>query len=139
MDDNANTMQPFRDILSARAFSQEEIQNEFVKFRRQYPTGRINVMDFVDRYSLMFPVGDARSYAEFVFNAYDRDEDGTIDFKEFMTTLTVAARGGLEDKLRWVFDMFDINHDGRVSRREARQILAVITPTLTRSVWKGGG
>ena len=114
-----------KEILVSTNFTQKEIHEQYDHFLKRHPTGHIQLADFVDKFSVMFPAGRARDYAVYVFKAYDRDDDGTVDFKEFLTTLSVAARGDIDEKLRWVFEMYDINKDGRVSRDEARQIIYV--------------
>ncbi|GFT56739.1 calsenilin [Nephila pilipes] len=38
----------------------------------------------------------------------------------------MLTRGPTEDKLRWTFRLYDIDGDGRIERREIREIIASI-------------
>lgn len=42
----------------------------------------------------------------------DHDMDGNINFEEFVVLLSVLARGTLDEKLQWVFNLYDFNGDG---------------------------
>ena len=49
---------------------------------------------------------------------YDSNSDGYIDFREFIMVLYVMSIGTLEENLKKIFQVFDINNDGTVSQRE---------------------
>ena len=51
------------------------------------------------------------------------DNDNYIDFNEFMIAMGVRCRGPPEEKLKWMFAMFDINNDGTVTKQEMISIL----------------
>lgn len=43
-----------------------------------------------------------------------------------MTSLSVLARGTIEEKLRWTFALYDLNGDGVVSKSELMAIVSAI-------------
>lgn len=82
--------------------------------------------EFQKIYRQFFPFGDPSSFADYVFNVFDADKSGTIDFKEFICALSVTSRGKMEDKLDWAFQLYDIDGDGKISYEEMLAIVEAI-------------
>ena len=43
-----------------------------------------------------------------LFDLYDKDENGEIDFSEFTSATNIKTNGVLSQKLEWAFDFYDI-------------------------------
>lgn len=82
--------------------------------------------EFQKIYRQFFPFGDPSSFADYVFNVFDSDKSGSIDFKEFICALSVTSRGKMEDKLDWAFQLYDIDGDGKISYDEMLAIVEAI-------------
>ena len=82
--------------------------------------------EFQEIYRQFFPFGDPSSFADYVFNVFDSDKSGSIDFKEFICALSVTSQGKMEGKLDWAFQLYDIDGDGKISYEEMLAIVEAI-------------
>uniref|UniRef100_A0A3B5M1Y9 Lysophosphatidylcholine acyltransferase 2 n=1 Tax=Xiphophorus couchianus TaxID=32473 RepID=A0A3B5M1Y9_9TELE len=81
--------------------------------------GNITIEEFAR--ILKLPVNPA--LAE-LFTLFDRDGDGTIDFREYVIGVNILCRpANTEDVLKMAFQLFDIDEDGEVSLDEFNALL----------------
>lgn len=62
-------------------------------------------------------------YISLLFNFCDSDNSNSIDAKEFLIGLCWLSEFGNLDKLRFAFQLFDLNGNGRMDRNELLQLV----------------
>ena len=68
-----------------------------------------------------------------MIDVLDKNKDGSISFLEFVQGLnSLSSHAGEEDKLRFAFQIYDINNDGFISNGELFKVLKMmISDNLT--------
>ncbi|XP_014230935.1 calsenilin-like isoform X1 [Trichogramma pretiosum] len=120
-------------LAAKTRFSRKEIQMIYRGFKQEAPTGYVDEDAFKHIFSQFFPQGDASQYAHYVFNTIKQKQtSGKINFEEFLTILSNISRGTVEEKLQWVFGLYDLDGDGLISKEEMIDVVGSIYDMLGR-------
>ncbi|NXD87498.1 CSEN protein, partial [Halcyon senegalensis] len=119
-------------LLARTKFTKRELQSLYRGFKTECPSGLVDEETFTLIYSRFFPQGDAGAYAHLVFDAFDADRDGALCFQDFVVGLSVLLRGTVQQKLKWAFDLYDINKDGYITKEEMLEIMKSIYDMMGR-------
>jgi Ca2+-binding EF-hand superfamily protein len=52
------------------------------------------------------------------FRLFDSSRFGAIIFRDFCCALSIICLGSSDEKIRFLFDLFDLDRDGFLSRKE---------------------
>ena len=95
-------------------YTPEQIHQWHEAFLRDCPTGKLASRQFTEVYKKFYPEFEAEKYSAQVFRTFDTDNNGYIDFVEFLLAVNVNSNGDTRDKLGLAFDIYDINANGQV-------------------------
>ncbi|KAM6369646.1 calsenilin isoform 2-T2 [Pluvialis apricaria] len=119
-------------LLAQTKFTKKELQSLYRGFKSECPSGLVDEETFKLIYSQFFPQGDASTYAHFLFDAFDADRNGALCFQDFVIGLSVLLRGTVQQKLKWAFNLYDINKDGYITKEEMLEIMKSIYDMMGR-------
>uniref|UniRef100_A0A8C4UW55 Potassium voltage-gated channel interacting protein 3 n=1 Tax=Falco tinnunculus TaxID=100819 RepID=A0A8C4UW55_FALTI len=119
-------------LLARTKFTKKELQSLYRGFKNECPSGLVDEETFKFIYSQFFPQGDASTYAHFLFDAFDSDHNGVLCFQDFVVGLSVLLRGTVHQKLKWAFNLYDINKDGYITKEEMLEIMKSIYDMMGR-------
>jgi len=113
------------DLEETTAFSYAEINDLYRQFRHDCPDLQMTVTQFKRLYRETFPNGNPDHFAEHVFKTFDTNNSGYIDFRQFLTTLSAQLKGSFEDKLKWLFGLYDADATGYISKEDLSNMITV--------------
>jgi Ca2+-binding EF-hand superfamily protein len=122
-----------QDLRDSTAFSEAELSELYRQFLKD-SNGKLYLTkeEFEKMYRDVFPAGDASSFAEHVFRTFDKTREGKINFRDFIVTLSVQLRGSQAEKMDWLFDLYDYDQSGYISKEDLVKVIEV-------SIWLSQG
>ncbi|XP_067093022.1 guanylyl cyclase-activating protein 1 [Osmerus mordax] len=104
--------------VSVEEISACESHQWYRKFMTECPSGQLTYYEFKQFFGLknLSPRSDA--YVKTMFATFDMNNDGYIDFMEYIAALSLVMKGGVQQKLRWYFKLYDVNGSGCIDRDE---------------------
>jgi Ca2+-binding EF-hand superfamily protein len=55
--------------------------------------------------------------------------------QDFALGLSILVKGSEEEKLRWTFNMYDLNGDGVITRDEMEDVVASVSQSLSTDLF----
>lgn len=134
-DDGLETFKRYKprsldELASRTKFSKKEIQLIYQGFKQECPSGIVNEETFKHIYGQFFPFADTSSYAHLVFATFDIRSSGCVTFEDFLICLSTLCRGSLEDRLRWIFTLYDTKKSGKLTRDDFHVIVCAVYSLL---------
>jgi len=128
MGEGASKLAPedLKELTENTHFDEKEIKKWYKEYAKDWPDGQINKEQFINLYGTVYKTDNARTFAKQVFRTFDINNDGTIDFREFICSLSVTTRGSIAEKLEWAFNIYDIDGNGYISQSEMISIIKAV-------------
>ena len=110
-------------LSKSSGMSKEEVKKAFDSFIEEHPNGKMKKGDFAKMMAQALPQKDAGKMEKHVFRVYDTNNDGYIDFVEFMVIFYIMSDGSPEEVLEKIFRVFDLNSDGSITNKEMERLV----------------
>lgn len=125
-------------LVKTSGMTEMEVKEEFSNFIKDNPSGQMNVEQFgthlfralhakIERNG---EVADIHQIVDFTtkleshfFRFYDTNNDGFIDFGEFLLVFFILAEGTQEDVFKRIFRIYDQNSDGTITKLEMSKLV----------------
>ena len=67
--------------------------------------------------------GNTYGLEKYIFETYDRNGDGFVDFSEFLKVIYILSNDSPKEKLQLIFRAFDADKNGTISLSELKSIV----------------
>ena len=85
--------------------------------------GKITKEELVAEYSNSMTVQEAEKVSSEIIERLDQDQDGMIDYTEFLVSCSERQKNLSLEKLEIAFNMFDVDRSGTISAEEIKSVL----------------
>ncbi|KAM9832254.1 guanylyl cyclase-activating protein 2-like [Neosynchiropus ocellatus] len=105
----------------------KNIQELYRRFTSECPSGNLHLHEFKRIFGInSVSMEEESAYLDNVFRSFDTNQDGKLDFMEYVAAVHLVLRGKLEDKLKWSFKVYDGDGNGCLEKEEVTRILKII-------------
>ncbi|CAF2411587.1 unnamed protein product [Rotaria sp. Silwood2] len=115
LDDSTVTM-----IKRKTRMKSSEITDWFNELKARCPNGKMTKKDMLKCYKELSTcdIDKIEHVVNAIYEAFDTDNDGKVDFKEFAIGFLLTTKGTIEEKLDYTFQLYDIDKDGYIDQSE---------------------
>ena len=124
--------QDIDDLVATSKMTRQQVKDAFSHFITENPDGKISHKAFCEMLQTALVGVDADKMECHVFRIYDVNNDGYIDFVEFMVVYSIMAGGSPREILGKIFRLFDENSDGAITREEMERLVSDMYGLLKR-------
>ena len=94
------TRETVRVIMQRTKFDEVTVLEMHDEFHRLNPSGKMKLVKMFHIYEEFFPTKNYKQLCRHIFRVLDRDQNGFVDFTEFIISLSILYRGTLEEQIQ---------------------------------------
>ncbi|CAF1065332.1 unnamed protein product [Adineta ricciae] len=118
-------------LIETSGKSEREILQWYTEFHEDsHGTDRMNKRQFQNYYLKLRNRPNLQQITDHIFRAFDIDQSGTIDFNEFLIAYIATSEGTPRQKFTYAFEVYDMNDDEIIEKKEIKKILNIICRLL---------
>ncbi|CAF1556579.1 unnamed protein product [Adineta steineri] len=107
-------------------FTEKEIREWHSGFLKDCPNGKLHKSQLISVYKQFYPQGNVKPFCKYVFAAVDINNDGKIDFVEYLLQIAALTQRDLNKRLAAAFDIYDISRDGEIDHKELSTLISAL-------------
>lgn len=115
-------------ISNKAKIDHESVKVWYDKLKAACPNGKISKADTV---SFLRSINSGKEeqiekQATDIHKAFDANNDGIVDLREFLIGFALTSTGSLREKLKYVFRTYDQDKDGIINRKEIDRMVKIV-------------
>ena len=99
----------------------EDVKERYQQFIDKHPLGKIEKSEYINMIQECY--GNTYGLEKYIFETYDRNGDGFVDFSEFLKVLYILSNDSPKEKLQLIFRAFDADKNGTISLSELKSLV----------------
>jgi Ca2+-binding EF-hand superfamily protein len=116
-------------ISSKAKIDHESVRVWYEKLKAACPNGKISKADTV---SFLRSINNGKEdqiekQAADIHKAFDANNDGIVDQREFLIGFALTSTGSVREKLKYVFRTYDHDKDGVINKKEIDRMVKIAT------------
>jgi len=116
-------------ISSKAKIDHESVKVWYEKLKAACPNGKISKADTV---SFLRSINNGKEdqiekQAADIHKAFDANNDGIVDQREFLIGFALTSTGSVREKLKYVFRTYDHDKDGVINKKEIDRMVKIAT------------
>nr|CAD7458660.1 unnamed protein product [Timema tahoe] len=133
-EDRQKKLEMFFRVVFSQAFKISHSEDEILKLdshaAREVIYTELTKSEFAEALSMRPESG----FVQKMFSLVDKDKNGFISFREFVDMLVIFAKGSADDKAKLMFDMYDINKTGILTKEDFKNMIKSLMETVNADV-----
>jgi Ca2+-binding EF-hand superfamily protein len=117
-------------LLQNTRLTRPQILALHANFLKECPSGKLTKKDFVKLFKEVHPSENkkekADKFCQYVFKVIDKQNQGYISFQDFVLCFALTSDGDLREKCEFAFKLYDLDKDGKISKKEMTQVLTAL-------------
>ncbi|KAI6187763.1 EF-hand domain and EF-hand domain pair-containing protein [Aphelenchoides besseyi] len=114
-----------QELTKETYFTARELKSLYRSFKATAPTALIHRDMLRTIFAEFFRRGDVEFYSDLVFCAINTSQNGFITFA-FVRTLSVLCRGGIDERIEWLYRIYDPMQNGYVSWQRLLHVMTAV-------------
>ena len=99
----------------------EDVKERYQQFIDKHPLGKIEKSEYINMIQECY--GNTYGLEKYIYETYDRNGDGFVDFSEFLKVLYILSNDSPKEKLQLIFRAFDADKNGTISLSELKSLV----------------